>query len=130
MTPELTKLVRPPTYVQNVYGDAKSWQAWTPYGRFIYGVDFAGKFYTQTPEGETDHPSLLAAEGFAHKSYAARVSAALDAELLAEVLGALGRWYQTGCPDCGGDCASANPPVSLCLPQQTRAILAKLGVQP
>ena len=89
MTPELTKLVRPPTYVQNVYGDAKSWQAWTPYGRFIYGVDFAGKFYTQTPEGETDHPSLKAAEDFAHKSYAARVIAALDAELLTELVGAL-----------------------------------------
>lgn len=31
----------------------------------------------------------------------------------------LRRWYQTGCPDCGGDCASANPPVNCCIVGET-----------
>ena len=34
------------------------------------------------------------------------------------------RWQHYGCPDCGGDCASANPPVSMCIMQATRAALA------
>ncbi len=36
---------------------------------------------------------------------------------------ALMRWQSTGCPDCGGDCASANPPVSCCIMRDTRASL-------
>lgn len=36
---------------------------------------------------------------------------------------ALSRWQSYGCPDCGGDCASANPPVLCCLVQETRAAL-------
>ena len=34
------------------------------------------------------------------------------------------RWQHYGCPDCGGDCASANPPVACCIMQETRAALA------
>ena len=35
----------------------------------------------------------------------------------------LDRWYRTGCPDCRGDCGSANPPVTLCLVRETDAAL-------
>ena len=34
---------------------------------------------------------------------------------------ALLRWQNYGCPDCGGDCASANPPVSCCIMRETAA---------
>jgi hypothetical protein len=41
---------------------------------------------------------------------------------------ALSRWQHThGCPDCGGDCASANPPVSCCITIETREALATLS---
>ena len=36
---------------------------------------------------------------------------------------ALRRWENSGCPDCGGDCSSANPPVACCIIQETRAAL-------
>ena len=32
----------------------------------------------------------------------------------------LRQWEGYGCPDCGGDCASANPPISLCIMRETR----------
>jgi hypothetical protein len=32
-------------------------------------------------------------------------------------------WEAHGCPVCGGDCYSANPPVSCCLMRQTRELL-------
>lgn len=32
---------------------------------------------------------------------------------------ALRRWESYGCPDCGGDCASANPPVACCIMRET-----------
>ena len=37
--------------------------------------------------------------------------------------GSLMRWQSYGCPDCHGDCGSANPPVSCCIMQETRAAL-------
>lgn len=39
-------------------------------------------------------------------------------------------WQCYGCPDCGGDCASANPPVAHCIMQETRAALAALPQEP
>lgn len=36
---------------------------------------------------------------------------------------ALLRWRNSGCPDCGGDCAGANPPVSCCIMRETEAAL-------
>ena len=76
------------------------------------------------------HADLAAAQAAANADHAARVISALDADLLAELVGALQRYYQSGCPDCRGDCGSANPPVSCCLPQEARAILAKLEAKP
>jgi len=35
----------------------------------------------------------------------------------------LQRWYETGCPNCGGDCGSANPPVIGCIVQDTHKLL-------
>lgn len=46
------------------------------------------------------------------------------AEELHDAREALRRWQRYGCPDCGGDCASANPPVACCIMQETRAALA------
>lgn len=36
---------------------------------------------------------------------------------------ALKRWQYSGCPDCSGDCGSANPPVMCCIMEETRAAL-------
>jgi len=36
---------------------------------------------------------------------------------------ALRRWLDYGCPDCGGDCGSANPPVACCIMEETRKAL-------
>lgn len=58
-------------------------------------------------------------------------AAAEIARLRAEVAAlreALRRWQHYGCPDCGGDCGSANPPVSCCIMQETQAALK--GTQP
>ena len=52
----------------------------------------------------------------------ARRGAAADAEI-ERLRAALRRWQQSGCPDCGGDCSSANPPVACCIVQETRAAL-------
>lgn len=38
--------------------------------------------------------------------------------------GVLKRWQCSGCPDCSGDCGSANPPVMCCIMEETRAALA------
>ena len=43
--------------------------------------------------------------------------------------GALDRWQRIGCPDCGGDCYSANPPVACCIMQETRAALAQSSAE-
>jgi hypothetical protein len=48
------------------------------------------------------------------------------AAMLKEAKEALRRWLDSGCPDCGGDCANANPPVALCIMQDTSALLASL----
>lgn len=114
MTPDLTKLVRPLVFTENFYGDAKSWLADTMYGRFCYGVDFSGKAYSQTPKGEKDHDTLEMALAYVHSQYAARVIAALDAELLAEVVGFLGKVSDGSPKDYTGNDLEA------------RAILAKL----
>lgn len=49
---------------------------------------------------------------------------ALEAEN-ARLREALGRWQSYGCPDCSGDCGPANPPVSCCIMQETRAALSE-----
>lgn len=36
---------------------------------------------------------------------------------------ALERWQHYGCPDCGGDCGSANPPVACCIMRETHEAL-------
>lgn len=43
---------------------------------------------------------------------------------------ALNRWQNTGCPDCRGDCGSANPPVNCCIMIETRDALAALDAIP
>lgn len=37
----------------------------------------------------------------------------------------LSRWQYSGCPDCSGDCGSANPPVMCCIMEETRAALGE-----
>ena len=34
---------------------------------------------------------------------------------------ALARWEYGGCPVCHGDCSAANPPITMCIMQETRA---------
>lgn len=43
-------------------------------------------------------------------------------ERLREVLS---RWQYSGCPHCSGDCGSANPPVTSCIMEETRAALGE-----
>lgn len=52
------------------------------------------------------------------------------ADALAGLRVALERWEAYGCPDCGGDCASANPPVSCCIMRETHDALAALKARP
>lgn len=49
--------------------------------------------------------------------------ARMIAEAEAPLLALLWRWLQSGCPDCGGDCASANPPITYCIMQKTEAAI-------
>jgi hypothetical protein len=49
-----------------------------------------------------------------------------DLSLLQEAGEEITNFVSYGCPACGGDCASANPPVSLCPMQSSRAVLAKI----
>ena len=60
------------------YGDAQSWLSHNKEGRFCYGVDLAGIFYAQTPDGESEgYATLELAKAAAQADYAARVLAAL-----------------------------------------------------
>ena len=45
------------------------------------------------------------------------------ADRIEQLEAALRKWQSYGCPDCGGDCASANPPMLGCIMQETRAAL-------
>ena len=45
------------------------------------------------------------------------------ADRIEKLEAALRRWPDYGCPDCGGDCFSANPPVSCCIMMETREAL-------
>ena len=45
-----------------------------------------------------------------------------DVERLRRVLA---RWQYSGCPNCSGDCGSANPPVTSCIMDETRAALGE-----
>jgi hypothetical protein len=42
---------------------------------------------------------------------------------LAQATQMLKRWQDCGCPDCGGDCSSANPPVIGCIMVETAVAL-------
>ncbi|MFN9112132.1 MAG: hypothetical protein ACK5XN_18860 [Bacteroidota bacterium] len=48
------------------------------------------------------------------------------AEAMDAAENALMSWRGTGCPECNGDCHSANPPVALCIMQVTQIALDKL----
>jgi hypothetical protein len=52
---------------------------------------------------------------------AARIEA--DARRIEELRNALERWQSYGCPDCSGDCGSANPPVACCIMRETMEAL-------
>lgn len=66
----------------------------------------------------------------AHETTAEKLHFYIDetATLRAEIerlRGLLKSWESRGCPDCGGDCSAANPPVLCCIMQETRAALAQ-----
>jgi len=45
----------------------------------------------------------------------------------ADIAKLLERWLHSGCPDCLGDCASANPPVTCCIVRETYDALRSLS---
>ena len=47
-------------------------------------------------------------------------------EVLAGVIGLLILWQRTGCPHCGGDCSSANPPIDSCIMRLTNDTIEAL----
>lgn len=69
--------VKPPPFSKNKYGGACSFMADTIYGRFVYGVDFAGLFYSQTPNGNADHSTLAEARAAAVSAFSDYVLAQL-----------------------------------------------------
>ena len=46
-----------------------------------------------------------------------------DGKRIAELEALLKRWQHSGCPNCSGDCGSANPPVHCCIMSETSAAL-------
>lgn len=75
--------------------------------------------------GASDAACYLYPGGHQQAERAAFCSGAAHAvSELAALREALLRWQSYGCPDCGGDCGSANPPVSCCIMEETRAALA------
>lgn len=42
----------------------------------------------------------------------------------------LNEWLSNGCPHCGGDCASGNPPVSLCIMRRSREAMERITEDP
>ena len=74
------------------------------------------------------HHLRLANEAFArHREQTERQTADLietQAREIERLRGVLKRWQCSGCPDCSGDCGSANPPVMCCIMEETRAALA------
>jgi hypothetical protein len=52
-----------------------------------------------------------------------------DGKLIAEMRRLISAWQFSSCPDCSGDCASANPPVAYCVMRETSAILARLDAE-
>lgn len=72
---------------------------------------------------EADHGAVKAAED-ADKIVANLYAAEADKARLSEAL----RTFESyGCPVCGGDCASANPPVMFCPMQAARVALSGSG---
>jgi hypothetical protein len=79
------------------YGDARSWLCFNEKGRFCYGVDLAGIYYAQTPDGEQEgFPTLESAKAVAQADYAARVLAAIDTDALQGLVEAAEKvWTET-----------------------------------
>jgi rubrerythrin len=65
--------------------------------------------------------AALAEEWRDHDKTRAEAAEAENARLRDALL----RWQNYGCPDCGGDCASANPPVTCCIMRETAAALTQ-----
>jgi hypothetical protein len=83
-------------------------------------------------------PAALAAEAremYAKEAHAKMVMAEIMSAMKAErdaairqrdqAVEVLRRWELSGCPDCVGDCSSANPPVIGCIMRATRAAIRK-----
>jgi hypothetical protein len=56
----------------------------------------------------------------------AEIKAATAEAKLRDAVDVIKSWQSCGCPYCHGDCAGANPPVSLCLMHDTAAFLATM----
>ena len=84
-------LVKPPQWQDGgTYDGSAAWLSFNEKGRFCYGVDLAGIFYMQTPDGEQEgFPTLAAAQAAAEADYRARIAAALDLDALAGLVKAL-----------------------------------------
>ena len=68
-------------------------------------------------------PFVLWSQGLDHADV---VLAAVREEVMKPLVSLLGCWQSYGCPDCGGDCASANPPVSMCIMRETRDTIDRI----
>lgn len=68
------------------------------------------EWYAKQIENNDAATSQLKAENSRLRALLARAGEAL-------------KWFEDrGCPDCGGDCASANPPISMCIMRTARAV--------
>ena len=103
------------------------------YSSIVETLSPKGKFHEVIHAFGVLHDTLEAAKAAAQADYEARIRSALTVQPapaqtpdVAALIEALRRWESYGCPDCGSDCGSANPPVSCCIMQETRAALAAL----
>ncbi len=87
----IAAIVKPPIWDEGQrYSDARAWLSFNEKGRFCYGVDLAGIFYMQTPDGEEEgFDTLAAAKAAAEADYRTRKAADLYVEKIAALVEAV-----------------------------------------
>ena len=105
----------------------------TPFGRIMIVKRGIGEVYYDTVLGWSEErlepcTDLDLAKSAAQEKFDAALNLALPFAYRNDCREALSYWtrFNGDCPECGYDCASANPPVNLCPVQNRRKLLTQL----